>query len=284
MYQPSFMSSCCLAAALGGVGTLMPMSFAQGSDRGIAATRVCSGPRLPSLSSRTLRILRKSGLPIQATGLVLTLTSFGLKGLEGQNHNASLHAARSRDKHSALCLAAGRGDLAAVKRLLRVGANVNGPKGEVTPLMLAAKQSHLEILRYLLSKGARVEATAVPGSLTALLAAQDLPCIKALIQGGANVNAADVDGETVLMHWLSRPDREAEKVIRLLIANGADVHCGAEAGETSLMRAVEAGNAAVVRLLLKKGAPLEGTADNGETALSIAERKHRSDLIALLTN
>src|SRR5262249_21889796 len=142
----------------------------------------------------------------------------------------------------------------------------NPAEGETTPLMEAAKEGQTPVVKYLLSQKAQVEASDRVSHETALWVAKNYDCVKALLEAKADVNTANVDGETVLMHWLEQGDRDSERVIRLLISKGADVNCMAEAGETGLMRAVGAGNAAIVRLLLEKSARVDGQDDAGETA------------------
>ena len=61
--------------------------------------------------------------------------------------------------NEALLLAAGRGDLAEVKRVIAGGAEINAKDHDGdTALMIASWKGHMEVVRELLGKGAEVSA------------------------------------------------------------------------------------------------------------------------------
>ena len=82
--------------------------------------------------------------------------------------------------------------------------------------------------------------------------------LKALLQQGINVNAADNDGETALMEAADSRNADA---VRVLIANGADVNAADEDGETALMIAADEGNLEAVKLLIEAGANVNARDD-----------------------
>ena len=53
-----------------------------------------------------------------------------------------------------LCMAISKGDVATVKKFVEYGADVNERSNDMTPLMMAARYNNVEILEFLLSKGA----------------------------------------------------------------------------------------------------------------------------------
>ncbi|WP_309614003.1 ankyrin repeat domain-containing protein [Flavobacterium sp.] len=53
-----------------------------------------------------------------------------------------------------LCSAIVKGDIATVKKFVEYGSDVNELSNGITPLMLAARYNKVEILKYLLEKGA----------------------------------------------------------------------------------------------------------------------------------
>jgi ankyrin repeat protein len=53
-----------------------------------------------------------------------------------------------------LCNAIINGDIASVKKFVEYGSDVNELSNGVTPLMFAARYNNVEIIKYLLSKGA----------------------------------------------------------------------------------------------------------------------------------
>jgi uncharacterized protein len=97
----------------------------------------------------------------------------------------------------------------------------------------------------------------------------DKAAIKALLDKGANVNAAQSDGATAV-HWaVYRADTE---MLRMLIAAGADVKVANRNGSTPLWLASTAGDPAIIRTLLDAGANANETLPLGRTPLMLASR------------
>src|ERR1051325_5130472 len=94
---------------------------------------------------------------------------------------------------SPLADAASRGDRDAVRTLLKQGADVGAARGDgMTALHFAAERSDVEMTEMLLYAGANVAAVPRIGQYTPLhLAAQagSAPVVRALLKGGADVNA-----------------------------------------------------------------------------------------------
>ena len=93
--------------------------------------------------------------------------------------------------------------------------------------------------------------------------------IRTLVDGGAEVNAAQVDGMTAL-HWATYRD-DAESAA-LLIRAGADVNVQNSYGVPPLSIAAANGNASIVALLLDAGADPNTVLRGGETVLMSAAR------------
>lgn len=162
-----------------------------------------------------------------------------------------------------LVVAARRGNLEIVKLLIEHGAETDVGKkdGERTPLLEAAAGGYTDIARYLISKGADVNARGK--GLTPLLAA---------CAGGVNFG----------------PPGDKPKTIRILLENGADVNVQDESwlksGRTPLMYAVLRGDAELVQALLDKGARLDLKNKDGDTALSLAGKEGLEYITQLLEN
>ena len=124
-----------------------------------------------------------------------------------------------------------------------------GPKDMLSSiaLMNAAGEGNAEIVKMLLDRGANVNAASPPiggevkngpialGNLTPLLfAAAFAPpeTIKLLLDAGADVNARDMRGMTPLMLAVSS-DHPDPRVIRMLIAKGADPKIKSKNGESA---------------------------------------------------
>jgi ankyrin repeat protein len=102
-------------------------------------------------------------------------------------------------------MAAGRDDLKTVKTCLKAGLDINGfqtpqssfymgflnPQLPIPPLRQAAGYNAVEVLEYLISKGANVDQPDEKGETALMYAASyDVAnCIQILLQANANVNA-----------------------------------------------------------------------------------------------
>jgi len=163
------------------------------------------------------------------------------------------------DGQTALMLVARNGNVAAAKLLLRYRANVNAREKwrQQTALMWAAAQAQPEMVRFLVSKGADVNArslvndwerqvTAEPrsqarpaGGLTPLLYAARrgcAPCARALVKGGADVNLADPYGVTPL---LMAAQNFSFDTATYLLSKGANPNRWDSAGRAPLYAAVD---------------------------------------------
>src|SRR5436309_15014043 len=98
---------------------------------------------------------------------------------------------------------------------------------------------------------------------------RDKTAVRTLLQAGADVNAAQVDGTTAL-HWAAYHD-DAETVA-LLVRAGAKVNAVNRYGVPPLAQACTNGNAVIVNRLLQAGADASATLKGGETGLIVAGR------------
>lgn len=151
--------------------------------------------------------------------------------------------------------AAYRGDVEAVQRFLNDGFPVNaGNEVGYTVLMGAARGARLDMIRFLLSKGAQA-ARADKRGFTALhwTVAQpvsdfssQVACVCALLDAGAAPNAQNEDGITPLMNaaWFGDLDS-----VRELLRRRADPMIRDNKGKTARDLAFEKGHKDVVEVL-----------------------------------
>jgi ankyrin repeat protein len=179
-----------------------------------------------------------------------------------------------------LHLVAQAGDLTLLKEMIARGADVNaktsaaqtggrggrgrgrggrggGPAGEQTPLMLAARANHVDIMRALVAAGADPKLTAQDGS-TLLMEA-----------------AASGHLEAVQYAWELTPDFRAETQARQTVMHAALT--------ASLQSSTQAEICKVVQFLADKGAPVNPRDAAGRTPLQIANTSKLNNVATLLT-
>lgn len=153
--------------------------------------------------------------------------------------------------------AAQRGDLDAVRRLLRDGADVNAAQGDgMTALHWAAERGDRELGEVLIYAGARVDAGTRIGHYTPLhLAARAAhgPIVDLLLEAGSDPDARTTNSGTSPLHHAAAAGDPT--VVDALVEAGADVN-GREAawGQTPLIFAAANNRAAAIRTLLDAGA------------------------------
>jgi ankyrin repeat protein len=136
--------------------------------------------------------------------------------------------------------AAAFGDLEAVKSAVAQGANVNfkGPGG-FTPMNAAARNGHLEVVKYLAEHGADIDKSDNNRDKTPLLAASfkgHFDIVKYLVEKGAKVNAQSINGFTPLHDAAYVGNLE---IVKYLVEHGANVHIRNKHNQTPAETAVE---------------------------------------------
>jgi ankyrin repeat protein len=153
--------------------------------------------------------------------------------------------------------AAMRGDLDALRALLKQGADVSGAQGDgMSALHHAAERGDAEMTEMLVYAGANVSAMTRIGQYTPLhLASQagSAAVVKALLKAGANVAARTTTTGVTPLH-LAAATGNAD-VVKILLDAGADANArDAEWGQTPLIYAAAPNRAEAIRVLLARGA------------------------------
>lgn len=166
-----------------------------------------------------------------------------------------------RNHHTPLMLAAENGCLEVVKLLSEQGATLDAGKEtrERTALMLAAEQGHAAVVSYLLAKGADTTTRTKLGDTPLILALRGT-----LFRKGKEANLHGTVAE--------------------LLKRGSDVNTRGEYGRTPLMWAVRHADATLVWPLLHNGADPAIRDDKGQTAVAMAEEMKLDYLTRLLKN
>jgi ankyrin repeat protein len=153
-----------------------------------------------------------------------------------------------------LLRASAKGDLAAVKKFVAEGGNVNAadPSGR-TPIIEASWAGHAEVVKYLADKSANINTVDGAGYTALMRACEEghAPVVTYLLTKGANVNAhGKVRGTTPLM---LAAERGHLKIIELLLNKGAKINAVNQQEETALAYAYHAEQTKAAKLLESKG-------------------------------
>ena len=99
------------------------------------------------------------------------------------------------------------------------------------------------------------------------------------LRGGADMNAKNISGGTVL---IGASIFGHTGVVELLIEKGADVDAKDNDGWTPLIHAAKEGHVKVVRLLIDAGADVNAAGILGSTAMFWAKHEGRTEIVELL--
>ena len=143
-----------------------------------------------------------------------------------------------------------------------------------TALFIAAKEGKLNVVRFLVGKGAALEKANSTGWTPLIIASRNghLEVVRYLLEQGANSKAGTI-GWTPLHH---AAHGNHLNVARLLVEYGVDLNTNLEmaniGGETPLINAARMGYLDFVRFLVEQGADIDKADNGGLTPLIHASR------------
>jgi ankyrin repeat protein len=199
--------------------------------------------------------------------------------------------------------AAARGDVAALGKFLAADKSLLEKKGEWhnqeegwrlvgTPLHIAAIYGQVDAVRFLVSKGADVNALDsedfTPLALAAYLGRKETVEFLAKTKG-VNIHAVTNEKKTALQLALEGfplgepvPHETRAAICEILLANGAKPNTADATKLTPLHVAVMREIPAAIKSLLAKGADVNAKDENDRTPLSIAEAEGLEEIAEIL--
>jgi ankyrin repeat protein len=177
-----------------------------------------------------------------------------------------------------------KGDLDGVKALIEKDPELVDARDKEgrTPLHWACRGVHLDVVKYLVGKGADVNAEdsnkIVP--LHSLATRNNAKAIAVLLDSGADVDAKDYGGNTAL-HYAAMTD--AADAVEILCEAGAEIENRENYSRTPLiLGARERGGPRTIKILLDAGADVNARDKFNDTALNLASWRGKKEVVDIL--
>lgn len=184
------------------------------------------------------------------------------------------------DSYEDLLTAIKRNDVSTAEALFAKGMDVNTADSSAnTLLMLAVRENHLDLVKRLLDRQAKVGARNRYGETALMLAAAQqggLEMVKLLVARGAAINQTGWN-PLIYAAWQGQTD-----VVKYLLEKGADIDAVSPNGISALMMAARSGHFDTVKLLLWEVADPNIKSDSGGTALAWALKAGNTQIGDLL--
>ena len=184
-----------------------------------------------------------------------------------------------------LYIASFNGHLEIVEFLLRKGAKVDlGNKDGETPLYIASQEGHLKVIELLLRNGANPNIACSDGITPLYMASQQghIEIVDIFLKVGADLNLYCSGNRATPLHIALYNGHT--KVVKLLLSQGANSNVSSSDGTTPLYLASQNGYIQIVKMLLKEGAKPNLVCNNGRSSLIVASEGGYLGVIKLLLN
>jgi ankyrin repeat protein len=131
-----------------------------------------------------------------------------------------------------------------------------GKAMSTTPLHQAAGKNDVAVIKKLLAEGTKIDARDADGATALLVATHDnrFDAAKALIEAGADVNAKDRIDDSPYLYAGARGHLD---ILKLTLSHGADLKSTNRYGGTALIPASERGHVETVRTLIEAGVDVD---------------------------
>jgi len=178
-----------------------------------------------------------------------------------------------------------RGEIGGVERILALDRELVNKTDNLgrTPLQIACNFGRLDIVEFLLERGADIDEDTLFGGTPLQIACDSgkLDVVKFLLKNGADVNKAENDPDTPLLIACNNGHLDIVKL--LLSKEGVDVNKEDSLGQTPLLIACGNGHLDIVKLLLEKeGVDVNKADDDGLTPLNVARGRGWPVIVNLL--
>uniref|UniRef100_A0A0D2XKT6 Nephrocystin 3-like N-terminal domain-containing protein n=1 Tax=Fusarium oxysporum (strain Fo5176) TaxID=660025 RepID=A0A0D2XKT6_FUSOF len=169
-----------------------------------------------------------------------------------------------------LILASKNGHTAIARWLIDHGADVHAECLKETAISLASMNGHTETVELLLNSGADPDALGAKGDPILYMAVTKSHggVVKLLLERGAYVESKDSTGMSLLS--LAATKRGSDTIMEVLLRHRADVNSRDNNGGTPLFYAVRWASVDGIKLLIRSGADVEARNKDNETCLQMA--------------
>ena len=157
-------------------------------------------------------------------------------------------------------------------------------KTGLTPLIWAAWEGHMEVVKVLLNNHADLHVRRTANGKTALHAAVydgHTGIVQLMLEHQADLNVKHTDGGCTVLHIAA--EKGHKEIVKLLLDYEADVNARCtDSGRTALYTAAHKGHTEIVKLLLKNNADVNARTADGEKPVDAARRNRYLDIVKLL--
>ncbi|CAH3039511.1 unnamed protein product [Pocillopora meandrina] len=221
-----------------------------------------------------IETMLSKGLDINARGKTMCndgTTPLMVAAVTGKERAVNLLLSKGADPHlknfmgkNLLHAAAEGGNTSIVERALSFDIDIDSKdEGSATPLIIAVKGNHVEVVKYLLQRGADISLTYGPDKGNVLhIASQEgsvAVIIEMLLSYDLRPDPRDGEGNTPLAYAAAFGQIEA---VNCLLEHGADPFLKGQNGWSLLHFAAQSGNVVIIETMLSKGLDIDSRAQS----------------------